>query len=168
MSIALFPSSMIAILNKPLDGKTNVLSIEERNQIPLSQRYKGMMLVVQNPNDARPQLFWLPTDDLSNAGWEEIKFGDEPSSSSDEISQLRDEIIGLRNSIEGHCHIQPEPQIFWEIAHGFDSYYVDVRAWDEYGNVLLTIPTAVNGNVTRLDWQKPVAGYAILRKISKI
>ena len=71
----LFPSSMVATLNMPLDGKTNVLTIADRNAIPPSQRYKGMMVMVQNPIMVRAQLFYLPTDDLTNEGWEEIVVG---------------------------------------------------------------------------------------------
>ena len=77
MSRVLFPSSIICTINKPLDGKTNVLTINERNAIPIPHRYKGMMLVVQNTGAINAQLFWLPTGDLSNNGWEEIDVGSE-------------------------------------------------------------------------------------------
>jgi len=64
-----FPSSMITSINRPLDEKSNVLTIEKRNAIPMAQRYRGMIVVVQNEGDVPPQLFWLPTDDLMNTGW---------------------------------------------------------------------------------------------------
>ena len=75
MSAILYPSSMICTINKPLDEKTNALTLSDRNAIPLAQRYRGMVLVIQNTGLVRPQIFWLPTDDLSNAGWSEIEVG---------------------------------------------------------------------------------------------
>jgi hypothetical protein len=64
---------MVCTINRPLDDKANVLTIAERDAIPLAQRYKGMVLVVQNTAGIRPQIFWLPSEDLTNAGWEEIE-----------------------------------------------------------------------------------------------
>ena len=72
MGMVLFPSDIVATINRPLDGKTNVLSIAERNEIPITQRYRGMVVVVQNQGAALPQIFWLPTDNLTNSGWGEI------------------------------------------------------------------------------------------------
>jgi len=77
MSRVLFPSSIICTINKPLDDKTNVLTIAERDAIPLPHRYRGMMLVVQNTGTDYAQLFWLPTGNISNTGWEEIEIGSE-------------------------------------------------------------------------------------------
>jgi len=67
---SLFPSSLLSIINKPLDDKTVKASIAERDAIPLLHRYRGMIVLVQNTGNIRPQLYWLPTDDLSN--WEEM------------------------------------------------------------------------------------------------
>ena len=75
MNRTLFPSDIVVTINRPLDGKANVLTVGERDAIPVTQRYRGMVLVVQNPGDARSRIFWLPTDNLTNTGWEEL--GDE-------------------------------------------------------------------------------------------
>ena len=72
MSAVLFPSDIIVTINRPLDGKSNVLTITERDAIPVTQRYKGMIVVVQNTGATRPQIFWLPTNNLTNTGWEEL------------------------------------------------------------------------------------------------
>ena len=78
MSAVLFPSDIIVTINRPLDGKSNVMTINERDAIPVTQRYKGMVVIVQNTEvihlqqKLRPQIFWLPTDNLTNTGWEEF------------------------------------------------------------------------------------------------
>ena len=50
----------------------NVLTIAERNAMPITQRYKGMIVVVQGQGAALSQIFWLPTDNLTNSGWSAI------------------------------------------------------------------------------------------------
>ena len=72
MSAVLFPSDIVTTINRPLDAKTNVLTIAERNAIPVAQRYKGMVVVVQNAGEDCSRIFWLPTNNLTNTGWEEI------------------------------------------------------------------------------------------------
>jgi len=42
----------------------------DRNQISPAHRYKGMIVTVQNPITERAQTWWLPTDNLTNTGWE--------------------------------------------------------------------------------------------------
>ena len=77
MGVVLFASDIIATINRPLDGKVNVLTIDDRNAIPVTQRYKGMVVVVQNSGTDLAEIFWLPTSNLTNSGWEEIGCADD-------------------------------------------------------------------------------------------
>ena len=72
---SIFPESIICAINRPLDDKTNKLDLTERNALPTSQRYKGMFVVVQNALGTQSQVYWLPTDNLTNSGWVEFEAG---------------------------------------------------------------------------------------------
>jgi len=71
--VSLIPTSLLSTVNRPLDEKTNFESIAQRDSMPMAHRYRGQVVVVRNTGAERPQIFWLPTDNLTNTGWEEIK-----------------------------------------------------------------------------------------------
>jgi len=70
-----FPSSLMNVNGEPLDSKTVVANITERNAIPVPQRYRGMQVTVKNSGATKPQVYWLPTDDLTNTGWQPLELG---------------------------------------------------------------------------------------------
>ena len=92
MNRTLFPSDIVATINRPLDGKANVASINERNMIPITHRYKGMVVVVQNiSGDA--QMYWLPSDDLSNNGWAEFNPMEGGGSADGGLDEFRESVL---------------------------------------------------------------------------
>ena len=76
----IFPSDILNTTATPLDGKTLFATSVDRDNLPLSVRYKGMQVTVQEFNP--PKVYWLPTDDLANTGWVE-KTGEGGSFSGD-------------------------------------------------------------------------------------
>ena len=96
--MVLFPSDIVTIINRPLDAKSNVLTTQERNGIPVTQRYKGMIVVVQNVGEEQSKIFWLPTDNLTNTGWVEINLTDLPEQ----------QLEALRNAIMDEVNLRLE------------------------------------------------------------
>ena len=88
--MVLFPSDIVTTINRPLDAKSNVLTIAERNAIPVTHRYKGMVVVVQNTGEERPGIYWLPTHNLTNTGWEAIEASGLPQA---QLDALRNAIL---------------------------------------------------------------------------
>jgi hypothetical protein len=72
MAIA-FPDSLLITTSRPADAKSLFSTIAERNALPLSLRYKGMIVAVRNPIGQRATYYKLATDDLTI--WEEIIHG---------------------------------------------------------------------------------------------
>ena len=62
-----FPASIQNTTPEPLDRKTVVATLVERNAIPEAVRFKGLQVTVQEYSP--PKIFWLPGDDLTNTGW---------------------------------------------------------------------------------------------------
>jgi len=151
MPAVLFPSSILTTINRPLDDKTNAITIAERNAIPLAQRYRGMMLVVQNVGVARPQIFWLPSDNLTNTGWEEIKW---------------DDLSGAGNTRE-YIHKQDMPSTQWLIQHNFNSpnralniFVVDEDGEQIIGQVNTQLST---NNLLIYEFGEPLKGQAYIK-----
>ena len=144
---SLFPSSMICTIDRPLDEKSNVLNITERDNIPISQRFRGMVVVIQNTGAIRPQIFWLPTDNKNL--WEEIEINANSSVSVEDWAYGSDYIqnqLVANNGVLYRCktahissalfttdasnwekiggtgnyqHIQVLPSATWLIQHNF-------------------------------------------------
>ena len=98
--MVLFPSDIVTTINRPLDAKSNVLTVSERNAIPVTQRYKGMVVVVQNLGGDRSGIYWLPTNNLTNTGWEAIDTSALPQTQLDALRNAILEEVDLR--LEGH------------------------------------------------------------------
>jgi hypothetical protein len=73
MAVA-FPDSILVTTNRPTDAKVSVLTMAERDALPVSLRYKSMIIATRNPLGQRATWWCLPTDDLTNNGWVEIHF----------------------------------------------------------------------------------------------
>jgi hypothetical protein len=73
MAIAV-PDSMLVSRDRPADAKSLYDSIADRNALPIPLRFKSMFVAVKNPIGQRATWWCLPTDDLSNAGWVEVRF----------------------------------------------------------------------------------------------
>lgn len=74
MLVQAFPTSLRVAINRPLDDKINFQTIAERNAMPLSQRYKGMMCSVMGDTGQDAVWYILQTDNLTNTGWTEVDF----------------------------------------------------------------------------------------------
>jgi len=145
MSAVLFPSSIISTINRPLDDKANAISIEERNAIPMAQRYRGMMVVVQNTGETLPQIFWLPSDNLSNTGWKEINW--------EESSE--------------YIHRQDAPSAQWLIQHNFSSpnRALNIFVVDEHGEQIIgQVDTQLStNNLLVYKFGEPLKGRAYIK-----
>ena len=69
------PTSLLVSTDLPADAKSKFASIAERDALPISLRYKAMLVAVANPIGQRATWWCLPTDDLTNSGWIEVPFG---------------------------------------------------------------------------------------------
>ena len=67
-----FPDSLLVSQARPLDDKFIKLSIAERDALPISLRYKGYVVGVQNGIGQKTTYWALLTDDLGNDAWEEV------------------------------------------------------------------------------------------------
>ena len=134
----LFPASLVCTINRPLDDKTVKLNITERDQIPIAHRYRGMQVLVQNTGALKPQLFWLPTDNLNM--WEEISIG----------------------SAIFYLHKQTTLSDTWSIQHNLGRFPVTVLCIDSNGDEILGQKdlAASNNNLMVIKFSEPLIGTA--------
>ena len=145
---SVFPSSVIVSINRHMDDKSNKLTITERDSIPLSQRYKGMVCVVQNTGTTLPQIFGLPDgNNLTNSGWVEIPIGGD---------------IDLSDNI--YIHTQNTAELSWVVPHNLDFRRPAVDIFDKDGNKVLIEIQYTSVNIATINWTKPMTGSAIFRK----
>ena len=147
--MVLFPSDIVTTINRPLDAKSNVLTLAERNAIPVTQRYKGMVVVVQNLGGDRSGIYWLPTNNLTNTGWEEI------------------DLDGSNFGVREYVHVQIEPEDRWLIQHNFDTrhralsiFVVDGSNEQIVGQINTQLST---NNLLVYDFSEPLKGRAYVK-----
>jgi hypothetical protein len=145
----LYPSSFICTINRPLDEKMNVASEFERDQIPVSQRYRGMIVTVRNSGETLPQVYWLPSDDLTNDGWEAFAAG---KVDIDQGAGNSGKILGV--GADGI--ITPIKQFDME----FGEWYPDVGGMAPYEKTILHS----KGLYMRMGRQVTVWGYVKFRQ----
>lgn len=67
-------SSFDVFSNIPLDARTKVASISERNAIPATSRYVGLEVTVENDGEGNQKKYWL-IGGIADANWSEFSSG---------------------------------------------------------------------------------------------
>jgi len=137
---SVFPSSIIVTINRPLDDKSVRANIAGRNAIPMSQRYKGMIVTVQNAGANKPQIFQLQSDNLND--WTEIG-----------------------GSINTYEHTQTIPSDTWQIQHNLAGRPVTILALNDGGDEIVgqrDMQLSTN-NLLIYRFSEPLAGIAYLK-----
>jgi len=144
MAVANFGSQLSFTGPGGIDGKLTRLSVAERDAIPVLQRIKGMTVNVRGANGERSVDYWLPTDDLTNAGWKE--------KASD-------------GGCETFVFVQETPSAVWNIQHNLGTKSFTVFTVNDSDDQIIGAADAKasTDNLTVIRFSEPLSGTAYLR-----